>query len=201
MANILAVKQDLCRKPFDLKIDDVRFVGYPMSLDPSKSKPGAHQIISFNITFVLRVCVKYFTHFSMLSCDVYFIQGNFCIRFCLLPTLFFKSALFSYCKQTFCWHLGTVNITCILMSCWLNCSCSWNMPGMYLSLLFNFQANVTSSVIQCYTDLVKQITVAIHHEEERCQYLSSQAKIMLAVHDEVAAMPEGEGTCHFRVQN
>ncbi|XP_052686367.1 GATOR complex protein NPRL3-like [Crassostrea angulata] len=105
LANILAVKQDLCRKPFDLKIDDVRFVGYPMSLDPSKSKPGAHQIISFNITFVLR-------------------------------------------------------------------------------------ANVTSSVIQCYTDLVKQITVAIHHEEERCQYLSSQAKIMLAVHDEVAAMPE-----------
>lgn len=67
--------------------------------------------------------------------------------------------------------------------------------------LFNFQANVTSSVIQCYTDLVKQITVAIHHEEERCQYLSSQAKIMLAVHDEVAAMPEGEVTCHFRVQN
>uniref|UniRef100_K1Q0G7 GATOR complex protein NPRL3 n=1 Tax=Magallana gigas TaxID=29159 RepID=K1Q0G7_MAGGI len=105
LANILAVKQDLCRKPFDLKIDDVRFVGYPMSLDPSKSKPGAHQIISFNITFVLR-------------------------------------------------------------------------------------ANVTSSVIQCYTDLVKQITVAIHHEEERCQYLSSQAKIMLAIHDEVAAMPE-----------
>ena len=56
LANILAVKQDLCRKPFDLKIDDVRFVGYPMSLDPNKSKPGAHQIISFNITFVLRVC-------------------------------------------------------------------------------------------------------------------------------------------------
>lgn len=70
LANILAVKQDLCRKPFDLKIDDVRFVGYPMSLDPSKSKPGAHQIISFNITFVLRVCVKYFTHFSLLSCYV-----------------------------------------------------------------------------------------------------------------------------------
>lgn len=66
--------------------------------------------------------------------------------------------------------------------------------------LINFQANVTSSVIQCYTDLVKQITVAIHHEEERCQYLSSQAKIMLAVHDEVAAMPEGKGTCHLRVQ-
>lgn len=135
LANILAVKQDLCRKPFDLKIDDVRFVGYPMSLDPSKSKPGAHQIISFNITFVLRVCVKYFTHFSILSCYVFFIQGNFSLSFCLLPILFFKSALFSYCKQTFCWHLGTVNITCILMSCWLNCSCSWNMPGMYLSLL------------------------------------------------------------------
>lgn len=101
LANILAVKQDLCRKPFDLKIDDVRFVGYPMSLDPSKSKPGAHQIISFNITFVLRVCVKYFTHFSILSCDVYFIEGNFCIRFCLLPTLFFKSAYFPIVNKHF----------------------------------------------------------------------------------------------------
>ncbi|XP_061182292.1 GATOR1 complex protein NPRL3-like [Saccostrea echinata] len=105
LANLLAAKQDLCRKPFDLKINDVRFVGFPMPLDKSRSKPGAHQIISFNIIFVLR-------------------------------------------------------------------------------------ANVTSSVIQCYTDLVKQITVAIHHEEGRCQYLSSQAKIMLSVHDEVAAMPE-----------
>ncbi|XP_048759621.2 GATOR complex protein NPRL3-like [Ostrea edulis] len=114
LANLLAAKQDLCRKPFDLKIDDVRFVGYPMSLDTSKSKPGAHRIISFNITFVLR-------------------------------------------------------------------------------------ANVTSSVIQCYTDLVKQITVAIHHEEGRCQYLTSQAKIMLSIHDEVAALPEDSGESPYAV--
>lgn len=65
------------------------------------------------------------------------------------------------------------------------------------NVMLIFQANVTSSVINCYTDLVKQITVAIHHEEERCQYLSSQAKIMLSIHDEVAAMPEGETSCLY----
>ncbi|OWF39378.1 Nitrogen permease regulator 3-like protein [Mizuhopecten yessoensis] len=37
---------------------------------------------------------------------------------------------------------------------------------------------------------MKQLTVAVHYEERRRHYLSQQAKIMLGVHDEVAAMPE-----------
>ncbi|KAK3090338.1 hypothetical protein FSP39_011028 [Pinctada imbricata] len=39
-------------------------------------------------------------------------------------------------------------------------------------------------------NIVFALRVAIHHEEGRCQYLSTQAKIMISVHDEVAALPE-----------
>ncbi|KAH3779850.1 hypothetical protein DPMN_157658 [Dreissena polymorpha] len=54
-----------------------------------------------------------------------------------------------------------------------------------------FQAIHGPWVVSCYQDLAKQITVALKHEERRCQYLSTQAKIMATVHDEVASMPEG----------
>ena len=50
---------------------------------------------------------------------------------------------------------------------------------------------MSTSVNDCYLELAKQLTVAIGHEERRCQYLSLQAKIMMAANDEVAAMPEG----------
>ncbi|KAJ8317878.1 hypothetical protein KUTeg_002969 [Tegillarca granosa] len=110
LANLLTVKSDLCSQKFDIKIDNVRFVGYPMTLDPctsTKQSTGkaSHIIISFIIVFALK-------------------------------------------------------------------------------------SNVSPSVVGCYTDLAKQLTVAVHHEERKRQYLSSQAKIMLSVHDEVAAMPE-----------
>jgi len=39
------------------------------------------------------------------------------------------------------------------------------------------------------------LTVALRHEERRCQYLSTQAKIMATVHDEVASLPEGKFIC------
>lgn len=53
------------------------------------------------------------------------------------------------------------------------------------------QASHGPWVISCYQELAKQLTVALKHEEKRCQYLSTQAKIMSTVHDEVASLPEG----------
>ena len=47
------------------------------------------------------------------------------------------------------------------------------------------------SIVACYQDLAKQITVALKHEERRCQYLSTQAKIMTTVHDDISTLPEG----------
>jgi hypothetical protein len=34
--------------------------------------------------------------------------------------------------------------------------------------------------------------VALKHEEKRCQYLSTQAKIMTKEHEEVPSLPEGK---------
>ena len=59
----------------------------------------------------------------------------------------------------------------------------------YISLL---KAHVGPSIVACYQDLAKQVTVALKHEERRCQYLSTQAKIMTSVHDDIASLPEGK---------
>ena len=42
------------------------------------------------------------------------------------------------------------------------------------------------SIAACYQDLAKQITVEWKQEERRCQYLSTQAKVMTTVHDDIA---------------
>jgi hypothetical protein len=57
--------------------------------------------------------------------------------------------------------------------------------------LVYLQASVDQSVVNCYFDLVKQLTAAVKYEEARRQYLSSQAKIMISIHDEMTSLPEG----------
>ena len=64
LPTLLATKPDLCGKPFDVKVDDVRFVGYPMLLAHSKEKvsssgKSSHKIISFNVVLVVRVRFLY----------------------------------------------------------------------------------------------------------------------------------------------
>lgn len=101
---LLVVKSTLCGQAFDVKIDDVRFVGFPVLLGDDSSKSG-HKILSFSVFFVLQAT-----------------QGP------------------------------------------------W--------------------IVSCYQDLSKQLSVALKHEEKRCQYLSSQAKIMATVYEEVNSLPE-----------
>ncbi|XP_077865259.1 GATOR1 complex protein NPRL3-like [Saccoglossus kowalevskii] len=64
-------------------------------------------------------------------------------------------------------------------------------PTMILfNVVFALQGDVFQSVVHCYHDLSKRLSIALKHEERRCGFLSSQAQIMLSVHDEVAALPE-----------
>uniref|UniRef100_A0AAY5L667 Secreted protein n=1 Tax=Esox lucius TaxID=8010 RepID=A0AAY5L667_ESOLU len=44
----------------------------------------------------------------------------------------------------------------------------------------------------CFLTLSRRIAVALQHEERRCQYLTREAKLMLAVQDEVTTMTESE---------
>ncbi|XP_059175944.1 GATOR complex protein NPRL3-like [Physella acuta] len=74
IANFLFVKSDLCGKKFSVEIDDVRFVGYPISLlhltrdtnlqNSMSSTSRQHNILSVNVVFVLRAGVSE----SVISC-------------------------------------------------------------------------------------------------------------------------------------
>ena len=64
---LLSVKSSLlCGEKFNVKIDDFRFVGFPVSLEDMGDKTGAaksgHRIISFNVAFVLQVS-ELFCHY------------------------------------------------------------------------------------------------------------------------------------------
>ncbi|XP_035384958.1 GATOR complex protein NPRL3 isoform X1 [Electrophorus electricus] len=119
LATILATKSDMCGKKFELKIDNVRFIGHPTLLQPphtiqvSKSDPSPKR----------------------------------------------------------------------------------EMPTMILfSVVFALRANAEPSVISCMHTLSRRVAVALQHEERRCQYLTREAKLMLAVQDEVTAAAETDGT-------
>ncbi|XP_029075674.1 GATOR complex protein NPRL3 isoform X5 [Monodon monoceros] len=114
LATILATKSEMCGQKFELKIDNVRFVGHPTLLqhalgqvsktDPSP-KREAPTMILFNVVFALR-------------------------------------------------------------------------------------ANADPSVINCLHNLSRRLATVLQHEERRCQYLTREAKLILALQDEVSAMAD-----------
>ena len=54
------------------------------------------------------------------------------------------------------------------------------------------QANADPSVISSMHKLSRRIAIALQHEERRCQYLTREAKLMLAVQDEIPNVTESE---------
>ncbi|XP_072224278.1 GATOR1 complex protein NPRL3 isoform X2 [Leuresthes tenuis] len=119
LATILATKSDICGKKFELKIDNVRFVGHPTLLHP----PIIQQ------------------------------------------------------------HGSKVSKT--------DPSPKREMPTMILfNVVFALRANADPSVISCMHNLSRRIAIALQHEERRCQYLTREAKLMLAVQDEITTVTE-----------
>ena len=62
LANLLVGKPDQCGRKFEVKVNDVLFVGHPMLLTGAKTKAaqpspkrGRASLISFNIVFALAV--------------------------------------------------------------------------------------------------------------------------------------------------
>ncbi|TRY89191.1 hypothetical protein DNTS_025383 [Danionella cerebrum] len=118
LATILATKSDMCGKKFELKIDNVRFVGHPTLLQPPHT-----------------------------------IQGS----------------------KT-------------------DPSPKRELPTMILfSVVFALRANADTSVISCMHNLSRRIAIALQHEERRCQYLTREAKLMMALQDEVTTLPDTDG--------
>uniref|UniRef100_A0AAX7VV57 GATOR complex protein NPRL3 n=1 Tax=Astatotilapia calliptera TaxID=8154 RepID=A0AAX7VV57_ASTCA len=60
------------------------------------------------------------------------------------------------------------------------------------------QANADPSVISCMHNLSRRIAIALQHEERRCQYLTREAKLMLAVQEEITTTENGSPQSPFR---
>ncbi|XP_005726029.1 GATOR1 complex protein NPRL3 isoform X2 [Pundamilia nyererei] len=123
LSTILATKSDMCGKKFELKIDNVRFVGHPTLLQHppiiqvSKTDPSPKR----------------------------------------------------------------------------------EMPTMILfNVVFALRANADPSVISCMHNLSRRIAIALQHEERRCQYLTREAKLMLAVQEEITTTENGSPQSPFR---
>lgn len=60
------MKSELCGKKFEIKINDIRFVGHPLLLylhGEGKSGTNQESILSFNVVFALKVGIFYFYFF------------------------------------------------------------------------------------------------------------------------------------------
>ncbi|KAG7246488.1 hypothetical protein CRUP_027743, partial [Coryphaenoides rupestris] len=68
-------------------------------------------------------------------------------------------------------------------------SCGWGNDQW-----FSLQANAEPALISSVHRLSQRVAVALQHEEHRCQYLTRQAKLMLAVQDEVSSITETNGS-------
>lgn len=66
LSTLFAVKQELCEKKFELKINDVRFVGHPTMVSPCcrRGKSGNRPIILIHIVFALHATANH----SIVKC-------------------------------------------------------------------------------------------------------------------------------------
>jgi len=66
LANMFTVSKQLCDSKFELKVNDVRFVGHPISLEQSKDEEGRWRsnITMFHIVFALKAVSNY----SVVQC-------------------------------------------------------------------------------------------------------------------------------------
>lgn len=59
LSNLFAVKSELCGKKFEIKINDIRFVGHPLLVyhqgEGKCSTSNQESILSFNVVFALKV--------------------------------------------------------------------------------------------------------------------------------------------------
>lgn len=61
---------------------------------------------------------------------------------------------------------------------------------LIFNVVFALKANASHDIVDCYHELSQKIAIGLHYEENRCGYLSAETKLMVALHDEVSAMPE-----------
>lgn len=68
----------------------------------------------------------------------------------------------------------------------------WRSERCCVSSRGALQAHADPSVIGCLHTLSRRIATVLQHEERRCQYLTREAKLILALQDEASAAADGE---------
>uniref|UniRef100_A0A8D2AEQ4 Uncharacterized protein n=1 Tax=Sciurus vulgaris TaxID=55149 RepID=A0A8D2AEQ4_SCIVU len=63
------------------------------------------------------------------------------------------------------------------------------------NVVFALRANDDPSVINCLHTLSRRIAMVLQHEECRCQYLTRESKMILALQDEVSAVADANEAC------
>ena len=66
LANLFSVSKDLCGSKFELKLNDVRFVGHPVSLEPEE--PGQEGRRTTLTMFHVVIALRADTHYSIVHC-------------------------------------------------------------------------------------------------------------------------------------
>nr|XP_053635444.1 GATOR complex protein NPRL3-like [Cherax quadricarinatus] len=74
-----------------------------------------------------------------------------------------------------------------------------HQQSFLFNIVFALKATLNHDVVNCYHDLSMRLGLALRHEEYRCQFLSSEAKIMLAAHDEASQLPEDGQVSPFQL--
>lgn len=68
------MKSELCGKKFEIKINDIRFVGHPLLVyqqgEGKSSSSNQESILSFNVVFALKV-IKFIEQIKMKRFDYY----------------------------------------------------------------------------------------------------------------------------------
>lgn len=59
LSTLFAVKPELCNRKFELKVNDVRFVGHPTLLPYRTNKDDTAAMILINIVFALQACASH----------------------------------------------------------------------------------------------------------------------------------------------
>lgn len=59
LSTLFAVKAELCNRKFELKVNDVRFVGHPTLLPYRTNKDDTAAMILINIVFALRASASH----------------------------------------------------------------------------------------------------------------------------------------------
>lgn len=85
LSTLFAVKAELCNRKFELKVNDVRFVGHPTLLPYRTNKDDTAAMILINIVFALQASASHsigkfelhiFFKFTIRQCNIAACQGK-----------------------------------------------------------------------------------------------------------------------------